>query len=130
MVQRGWFNLGQGVFRISAPGVDVKAAAQNQLLLDERVIYPQIIQSIFVPFVSPNNVVTVPIIDYGFIPNCYAYGRYSGEDNRAFPARASYTSQANQLQNHFYYYVSQNQIVVEFSVPTFLRGAQIITMRP
>ncbi|EXL08578.1 hypothetical protein BG46_01500 [Brucella anthropi] len=130
MVQRGWLNLGQGVFRVSAPGVDVKTAAPNQLLLDERVIYPQIIQSIFVPFVSPNNVVTVPITDYGFIPNCYAYGRYAGEDNRSFPARAAYTSQSNQLQNHFYYIVSSNQITVEFAVPTFLRGAQLITLRP
>lgn len=122
--------MGQGVFRISAPGVDVKTAAPNQLLLDERVLYPQIIQSIYVPFVSPNNVVTVPIIDYGFVPNCYAYARYAGEDNRSLPARASYTSQANQLQNHFYFYVYQNQIIVDFALPTFLSGAQLITTRP
>lgn len=132
-IKRGHFNLGAGIFRISAPNIDVDTAGPGQLLLDERFIYPQIIQSIYVPFVVGQNVVTVSLIDNGFVPRTYAYGRYAGEDNRAFPARAYYAASggdANNSQNHFFYYVSTNQLTVDFPIPTFLRGAQIITMRP
>ncbi len=131
MVQRGWIDLASSVFRVSMPGVNVRTATQSQLIVDERVIYPQILQVIFVPFVSGSPVSVVPIIDYGFVPRVWAYGRYSGEDNRSFPARASYSSGgSNQLQNHFFFAATRNQIVVEFPTPTFLRGAQLITMRP
>lgn len=127
MVQRGLLNLRQGIFRISAPGVDVKTAALNQLLLDERVLYPQILQSFYVPNTG-GTPVTVPIINYGFVPEVYAYGRYAGEDNRAYPAAAIYRT--NQSQNHFFYSVSATQLVVNFPSPSAVMGAQLITMRP
>lgn len=131
MVQRGWIDLASGVFRVSMSGVNVRTATQSQLIVDERVIYPQILQIIFVPFVSGSPVSIIPIPDYGFVPRVWAYGRYSGEDNRAFPGRATYSPGGNnQLQNHFFFAPTRTEIVVEFPTPTVLRGAQLILMRP
>lgn len=131
MVQRGWIDLASGVFRVSMPGINVRTATQSQLIIDERVIYPQILQVIFVPFGTGNPVSIIPIPDYGFVPRVWACGRYSGEDNRSFPARATYSpGGSNQLQNHFFFAPTRTEIVVEFPTPTVLRGAQLILMRP
>lgn len=133
MIKRGKLNLGQGVFRISAPNVDVDYATQEQLLLDERLLYPQLIQSIYVPFIVGQNEQWIPITNLGFVPKMYAFARYAGEDNRAFPAKAYYASKtgdAADSQNHFFAAIDAATLYVYFPIPTFLRGAQIITMRP
>lgn len=133
MIKRGKLNLGAGVFRISAPNVDVDYASQEQLLLDERLLYPQLIQSIFVPFIVGQNPQTIPILNLGFVPKLCAFGRYSGEDNRAYPAKAYYIGSSgdnSSSQNHFFVAVDAANIYVDFPTPTFLRGAQIMTMRP
>ncbi|GGB00762.1 hypothetical protein GCM10011491_31180 [Brucella endophytica] len=129
MIKRGKLNLGQGIFRVSVPNVDVDTATQAQLLLDERVVYPQVIQSIFVPFDSAQPARTVPIINLGFVPRLYAFGRYDGEDNRSFPAKAFYSSNGG-IQNHFFVAVDATTLYINFPVPNSVRGAQVITMRP
>ena len=133
MIKRGKLNLGAGVFRISAPNVDVDFASQEQLLLDERLLYPQVIQSFYVPFIVGQSTQTIPITNLGFVPKLYAFARYAGEDNRAYPARAYYIGRGAEVsdnQNHFFVAVDAANLYVDFPVPTFLRGAQIITMRP
>lgn len=133
MIKRGKLNLGAGVFRISAPNIDVDTATQEQLLLDERLLYPQVIQSIYVPFIVGQNPQTIPIVNHGFIPKLYAYARYVNEDNRAYPAKAFYISTGgdnSSSQNHFFVSIDAANIYIDFPTPTFLRGAQIITMRP
>ncbi|MBX8827262.1 hypothetical protein [Ochrobactrum sp. SFR4] len=131
MVQRGVINLGQGMFRVSAAGFDVRTATPDQLLIDERVLYNQILQSIYVPFNSPVSTVTVPLIDYGFVPQCYAYSRTSAGEDRTYPAPAIWSPAAGtRLQNHFFYEVTRNSLTVHFPTPTTLRGAQVLTMRP
>lgn len=128
MVQRGLINLGQGVFRISQPGVDVKTALPNQLLLDERVLYPQLLASIYVPR-DPNPVV-VNFPSFGFVPRPFLFTKYNIDtENRMFPTRALYIPD-NTTQNHYFAQIEADKITVAFPYPTSILGAQIILMRP
>lgn len=132
MAKRGRFNPGAGIFRISVPGVNVDTATQAQLLLDERVIYPQILQSIYVPNPLNGTPFDVVYVNNGFVPHIYAYAVYStGVSNRAFPANNTWdTGSGGGRQNHFFYYPYAAFVRMQFPTPSALLGAQIILMRP
>lgn len=118
MVQRGLikFSGAENIFRISKPGVEVSSAAASDLLMDERVLYAQIVDTGIVanPGSGAGYTATVPITNKLSKPVVAVYPYYNGA--LANPAIYSYLSNVpGYVPSHVDWSVSSGALTLYFT---------------
>lgn len=133
MVKRGKvsFSGGLNIFRMSVPGVDVDIATAGQLLLDESVLYPQVVQSFFVPFsTSP---VDTALINIGQTPFCYGFPMMAGDGTSNYPCMRWFGGAGYFLSSRAWFEITPTNLRTYFYDPSpassVISGVRYVTMR-
>lgn len=126
-IKRSKFGLvnGQLVYRVSIPHVDVDSANPSQLLLDENMLCPQIVQTFYQAWQAAP--ITLPLIDIGYPPFVVPFA----DSGTTFPAQYFWGGSGALAQaKAFNYEVSRTSITIYFNPDyNYVAGARFITMR-